>query len=155
MVRPASSARHLERLCILTYADVSPDPVRDVQLNFLCSLDLVTELALPWVIPHFKVPQLKVLRTLLPTKARPPTVADLLPALCLRKSLGYGSVSNSITVAVTRLIAHTSPTEEFFTTTSFSFVQIKTLTLNLTTKLTPQGWRLHQSGETQNDALRL
>ena len=143
-----SSAPHLERLRILIDEDVSPDPVQDVQLNSLRSLDLVSGLALSRVIPHFKVPQLKELRVFLPTRVGPPTMADLLPSgsyplLTEVTRMWFHIVVNvyrivlrgeGIMVSVTRCTADTSPTDEFFTATPFSFAQITTLVLETVTK---------------------
>lgn len=137
-----SSAPHLEQLHISIDEDVSRDPVQDIQLNSLRSLDLTSGRALSQAIPHFKVPQLKQLFIILPFEVGPPTIADLLPSdsyplltevtyMDLRIGPSDSKIElrgEGINVSVTTL-AHTDPEDDFYATTSFSFAQITELEL--------------------------
>ena len=116
-------------------------------LDSLYHLELISGTALSRVLPHFKVPRLEELSLLLPSDIEAPTIADLLPSdsyplLTEVTSMDFYTVHKESRLNLSAFATEvtivtypcTSPTDNFFSTISFSLAQIIGLVLGVTAK---------------------
>ena len=145
-----SSAPLLESALLwINDADPFPgvSPVHDIHLNSLHHLDLVSGTALSRVLPHFKAPRLKEFTLLLTFDVGVLTIADLLPSnsyplltkvTSMDFCTGHKGSELNLRGEGTKVTVSTDPcmgpTDNFFSTTSFSFTQITKLVLYVIAK---------------------